>query len=189
LCAHRCRHFYRNTTLGILWGSLENLTVYGLYISDKHKDGPRMHRHRENLLRYVRLVLRLTFAAARGTGGVDNLDELKLQGLFENDEEYKYLAQAAVNTRPDMALMWLWRVFDEMRADGVHITDEGRWWVQSNIESARSGIQTTLGMIECPFPYSLAHIMHWIVQVYIWILAVDTGVGFAIQVNRMGNGA
>lgn len=30
--------------------------------------------------------------------------------------------------------------------------------------------------------------MHWIVQIYIWVLAVDTGVGFGIQYFRTGNG-
>jgi hypothetical protein len=172
----------------MITGGLENLVPYAVYITDKHKGRPIIQRHRENLIRISRVIVRLIFGAARGVGGEDNLDDIKRQGLLESEEEYRLLAHATVPTRPHIALMWFWRIFDQLQADGVHITDEGKWWIQTNVTNVRTGIQNTLALVECPFPFTLAHIMHWIVQMYIWILAIETGVGFAIQLQRTGNG-
>jgi hypothetical protein len=63
-------------------------------------------------------------------------------------------------------------------------------------------------MIGCPYPFSYIHIIYWVVQVslyalavdiasgyltmaqiYLFILAVETGVQLAIYTKRLGNGA
>lgn len=129
--------------------------------------------------------MRLLFAAGRQQ---DNLDSLRDGGLLV-DAEYEYLSAAMIGTRPLMAIMWLWRIFDKMQEAGVQITEEGRLLIQTNVDAARGGVGATLGMIGCPYPYAYAHVIHWVVQIYIWVLAVDTGVGFACQYMRTGNGA
>jgi hypothetical protein len=169
--------FIRNTTIGVLWGALENLVVFGLYVTDKHKTRPEIIECREDLIRYARLVLRLVFSAGRNE---DNLKDIELQGLLRN-KEYDSLSAAMVGTRPLMVIMWLWRLFDKMKAFGVEITDEGNLLIQTDIDAARGGVGATLGMIGCPYPYSYAHVIHWVVQIYIWVLAIASGVGFACQ--------
>jgi hypothetical protein len=98
----------RNTTLGILWGSLENLVVYSSYCCQGR--GPATTSIRDDVLRYVfsgremvlteiqcryaRVVILLTFHAARAEDSIPVFQEKKLL----TDTEAQYLQAAMVRS-------------------------------------------------------------------------------------------
>jgi hypothetical protein len=103
-----------------------------------------------------------------------------------------------------MVIMWIWRCFDRLKCHGVTLPIEGRMLIQNNVTAARGGVGATLGMIGCPYPFAYVHIIYWVVQVsscctirtalnmalqiYLFILSVETGVQLAIYTKRLGNG-
>jgi len=56
----------RNTTLGQLWGAMENTCQVTFRVLFSHDHGPQEMELSELLIRYVRLTMRLTFMAVQG---------------------------------------------------------------------------------------------------------------------------
>lgn len=124
----------RNTTLGILWGSLENLVIYSSYCGNG-RDNAALKAIRDDVLRYARCVILLTFHAARAEDNIPEFQEKKLV----TETEAEYLKAAMPGTRPLMAIMWIWRCFDRFKCHGIQIPIEGRMLIQNNVTAARGG--------------------------------------------------
>jgi len=56
----------RNTTLGQLWGSIENLCQVNFVVLFKHGNGKQEMELSNLTIRYVRLSMKLTFMAVQG---------------------------------------------------------------------------------------------------------------------------
>jgi hypothetical protein len=94
---------------GGIWSSLENLNYssFSLLAKDNSEVSTMLQN---NVLRYSRSVLLLTFYALQER---DNLDELVSNGLLTT-QEASWLTAATITTRPHMLVGWLSRTFQEI---------------------------------------------------------------------------
>lgn len=159
LCVNRFDKI-RNEYFGNLWGGLENMNICAYNILNIRKD-KREIKWKDKMIRYTRLIMRLTFQGARGE---DNLQVLYDDGLMSANE-MSWLAAALPGTRPLMPISWMWQLFSCMENAGYKIPTETRILVQNAVGQARGGVGATLGILGCPLPFYYVHIIHWTVQV------------------------
>lgn len=133
----------RNTTLGQQWGASENLImIVGRLIklhkkqtiaADPEKEEAQGQAIQDKIIRYCRLIMRLTFLAAQG-------DE-KLQPLIDTEvltqKEADWLMAGAPGTRPLMVVIWISEIFDAMVAAGYHIQDPVMNMIVTNLANLR----------------------------------------------------
>jgi len=91
----------RNTTLGALWGALENTVLLSFRIFK----GNSSHeiKYKNDCIRYARGCLLLTFYAARGQ---EDISKLYTKGLLTPDEGFT-IESMSTGTRPLVIVGWL----------------------------------------------------------------------------------
>lgn len=174
----------RNVSLGQLWGALENLNQLSCeYIHLRHGFGAQEVELSDRYIRYCRLVMYLMFFGIRKEEDLKALIEKKV--LL--DSEKTCLEMVGPGLRPYMVCGWMHIYFDTLRENNYecsHKTD----LLLSNLHSLRGGIGSTMGIVGTPLPYPYVHIIYWIVQMSLVILAVETGVHLAIYDFTKKNG-
>lgn len=174
----------RNTTLGQIWGALENLNLQAYQIlSSTNKE--RDEFLCELILRHSRLTLQLTFLAAQGDGDLSHLQEASLL----TDLEAKHLRQCSVGTRPLVVVTWLNQFFIDLGPKyGYPVDFLSANNALNNIASLRGGIGATLGAIGTQLPYPYVHVVYWTIQILLMCLSVETGVRLATFEYTKTNG-
>ena len=46
----------------------------------------------------------------------------------------------------------------------------------------RGGIGATIGTINTQLPYAYVHILYWVIQIFLLVLAIETGVQLAVNI-------
>eukprot|EP01038_Epipyxis_sp_PR26KG_P007569 gene7569-10312_t len=180
----------RNTTIGGLWGALENtnLLIYSMLRSDPLN--PQSIAIRDKIIRYSRLVMRLTFYSVSGESNLDPLCEGSEFEILITPQEKDWLEGAMLGTRPLVVVSWISCLVDSMIDAGYPIDAIVKNSFIANFQAIRGGIGATLGVIGAQLPYAYVHLVHWTVQISLASLAVETGVNLAVGwANRSsGNG-
>eukprot|EP01035_Chromulina_nebulosa_P017920 gene17920-23540_t len=169
----------RNNVFGKMWGGLENINLIAANLLD-----PKINQDiifQDKLLRFSRLTMRLLFLSAQ-----ENED--KLLDPVEKD----WLQACTVGTRPLMSCMWISNLMEDIistRIVDLKLTGHYPNSITGLILDVKSGIGGTLGILGCPLPFAYVHTIYWTVQVSLIILAVETGVLLAIDLDRRNNGS
>jgi len=108
----------RNTTIGILWGGLENLNMESMSLLMAQAPSREEERRLSyRLIRYSRLVMLLTFKSRQADVEVDNLEYLLIPGDDEENMQAVTLAMQHGNT----ALPGSKTKSDGYNNDGYHV--------------------------------------------------------------------
>jgi hypothetical protein len=121
----------RNTTLGQLWGSIENLNMF-IYRALKEPTEEN-ERLKDIMTRMGRLIMRLTFLAVQGDG---ELQPLVDHGLL-TEKEKVWLDDSTIGTRPLIVVDWIYSFFDALRDKGVRFSDPMEVQIHTNMQSLR----------------------------------------------------
>jgi len=175
----------RNTTLGQLWGAIENLCQVNFFVLFKYGNGKQEMELSDRTIRYARLSMKLTFMAVQAD---DNLPALVEMNLL-TEKEREWLAAATIGTRPLIVVSWMQELFDSIKAAGYRVSASQDFTVLTNVTQMRGGIGATLGVIGSQLPYSYVHVIYWIVQIMLVSLAIETGVALAVDTYFEANGA
>lgn len=184
----------RNTTLGQQWGASENLVmIVGRLIkihktqfvsTDPEKEEAQGQAIQNKIIRYCRLIMRLTFLAAQGDEKVQPLIDAELLTQKEAD----WLMAGSPGTRPLMVVIWIGEIFDAMVVAGYKIPDPVMNNIVLNLANLRGGIGATLGAIGTQLPYGYVHLIYWTVQILLLSLAIETGVILSTDLYYKANG-
>lgn len=145
---------------------------------------PQSEKLRQLALRYARLCMRLLFLAAQGK---DQVGSLLLEEGLATEAEVKVLLNALPGTRCHVVIGWLSRLFRRMYSAG-YFGFANLGMVSGNLASLRGGVGAALALVGCPLPFTYVHTIYWTVQMYMVILAIETGIWIAVAVNRRKNG-
>lgn len=171
----------RNNALAGVWTALENLCLLSSMWCET--DTFQDQELRSRIERHSRLILRLVFYAAQAKG---DLSALITEGLLL-EEEARVLTPVLVGTRAHVVIGWLQKTFKHMyEAEYYGFANMGD--VSSNVAAVRGGCGLTLGIIGCPLPFGYVHLLYWIVQLLLLLLAINTGILFAVMMARRHNG-
>lgn len=189
----------RHGTIGSLWGGLENicLLAHSMYIDRVDFTTHPAALVRDRVLRYCRLCFLLLFSAAQNNEDYTKLFDL---GIITTLEE-AYLKKCTIGTRPLVVLGWVKSCMTKM----IHASKTAKKspdipdrtvqdlscdldFLQENVAQARGGIGATLGIVGCNSPYTYSHLVYWVVQVYLTVLAISTGIFFSAAWDRRYNG-
>jgi hypothetical protein len=174
----------RNVTLGQFWGALENLNQISCeYLHSKHGFGPQEIELSDRFIRYTRLTMQLLFLGIQGDNNLSRLVEKKL--LLESEKEC--LETVNVGTRSLMVVGWM-HVFFIMLKDKNYENNSQKDVIMNNLNSLRGGIGSTMATVGTPLPYPYVHLVYWIIQISLLILAVETGLHLAIYDFTKKNG-
>jgi hypothetical protein len=121
----------RNTTLGQLWGSIENLNMF-IYRALKEPTEEN-ERLKDIMTRMGRLIMRLTFLAVQGDG---ELQPLVDHGLL-TEKEKVWLDDSTIGTRPLIVVDWIYSYFDALRDKGIRFSDPMEVQIHTNMQSLR----------------------------------------------------
>jgi hypothetical protein len=171
----------RHQYLGTLWGACENLYLYAHQLFPGN--GSQEIMLRQTVQRYTHSIFLLVFHACQNK---TDLDLFYRRSLLTQDEG-EILLQATPGTRGLIIVGWLSRLFEVAQHHGYSsfIIDSQCVTV---IASLRGGIGGLLGVIGTPPPFMYTHLIYWIVQIFLLILAITTGINLAIYWDRRHNG-
>ena len=177
----------RHKHLGGLWGALENMAV----LAHKMFRGstPVENEMKLTVMRYIRMCMLTLFFAAQGR---DDLSFLEEKQLILPDE-LQILKKTSIGTRPLLLVGWFSKLFDVAYESGYGPTDEvvRQILLRMALEqcaNARGAVGATLGVLGCPVPFTYTHLVYWIVQLMLVVLAVDTGIYLAVMWDRKSDG-
>jgi hypothetical protein len=171
----------RHQYLGTLWGACENLFLYAHQLFPGQGEQEMMLR--QTVQRYTHSIFLLVFHACQNK---TDMEFFYGRNLLTPDEG-EILVQASLGTRPLIIVGWLSRLFEVTQRMGYSsfIVDTQALTV---ISSLRGGIGGLLGVIGTPPPFMYTHLIYWIVQIFLVILAITTGINLAIFWDRRHNG-
>lgn len=181
----------RNTTLGQVWGAIENLNVIAFRgLKSENEENEKL---KDLITRMGRLVMRLTFLACQADSNMEPLIE---SGILLPKEKL-WLGEATVGTRPLIVVNWIYSYFDALAEKGIKFPDPVDSQIHMNILSLRyenhhflfflsriklilfpirGGVGATLGAIGAQLPYPYVHCVFWTIQILLMALAIETGV-------------
>jgi hypothetical protein len=171
----------RHQYLGTLWGACENLFLYAHQLFPGQGEQEMMLK--KTVQRYTHSIFLLVFHACQNK---TDLEFFYGRNLLTPDEG-EILIQASSGTRPLIIVGWLSRLFEVTQRMGYSsfIVDTQALAV---ISALRGGIGGLLGVIGTPPPFMYTHLIYWIVQIFLLILAITTGINLAIFWDRRHNG-
>lgn len=129
-----------------------------------------LEQHVELLIRYCRLTLKLIFRTAQDD---DNLKALVDEELL-TESEFSLLSSISVTSRPITLIMWLQSYLEGIAKKDI-IPGFSIAAYQGQLISLRVAMISVLRVAKTPLPYSYCHLVHWIVQAMIIVLASQTG--------------
>lgn len=171
----------RHQYLGTLWGALENLVLYGHQLFKGNTEQEKIIIN--TIRRYTLSIFRLVFHSCQGKTDLDFFYERDLL----TKEEGEILLQYSLGTRPLIIVGWLSSLFEKANQLGYNNFILNTQ-ILSTISSLRGGIGGLLGVIGTPPPFMYTHLMYWIVQIFLLILAITTGINLAVFWDRKQNG-
>ena len=121
----------RNTTLGQIWGSIENLNMFAFRALAPETE--ETEELKDLMIRLGRLIMRLTFLAVQAE---DNLDQLVTTGIL-TEKERLWLQDTTIGTRPLVVVNWIYAYFDNLKEKGYHISDPLEVQIHTNMQSLR----------------------------------------------------
>jgi hypothetical protein len=121
----------RNTTLGQIWGSIENLNMFAFRTLAPETE--ETEELKDLMIRLGRLIMRLTFLAVQAE---DNLDQLVTTGIL-TEKERLWLQDTTNGTRPLVVVNWIYAYFDNLKEKGYHISDPLEVQIHTNMQSLR----------------------------------------------------
>lgn len=171
----------RHQYLGTLWGACENAYFYAHQLFPGNGEQEMMLKR--TVQRYTHSIFLLVFHACQGK---TDFEFFYGRNLLTPDEG-AILAKASLGTRPLVIVGWLSRLFEITQRIGYSnfIIDTQ---VITVVSGLRGGIGGLLGVIGTPPPFMYTHLMYWIVQIFLLILAITTGINLAIFWDRKNNG-
>lgn len=171
----------RHQYLGSLWGACESvfLCAHQLFPGD----GEQEMMLKNTVQRYTHSIFLLVFHACQGKTDFEFFYERKLL----TSDEGTILAKASLGTRPLVIVGWLSRLFEVTQRMGYsNFTVDTQ--VLTAVSNLRGGVGGLLGVIGTPPPFMYTHLMYWIVQMFLLILAITTGINLAVFWDRKMNG-
>jgi predicted membrane chloride channel (bestrophin family) len=173
---------FRHTYVGGLWGSLENIVMLSHSMLQNNTEQDILLN--DTIHRYVLSIFRLLFLAGQNN---NNLIPLVEDLHLLTNEEIKILQETGMGTRPLVVIGWLGKIFELMNNAGYN-----DYMIQSQLTnallSAKGAIGGTLGFLGTPMPFMYTHLVYWIIQMMLFLLAIATGVNLAVMYNRKNNG-
>lgn len=177
----------RHNTLGSVWGNIETIALYSHGLFSSHFSDPRKgdqaKRLHATVERYCEAVFRLLFLGAQGKEDMSIMVEKNVLTV----DEVAVLSKALVGTRPLVVLGWLSSLFEKVNSMGYtnFILING---VVAAISGARGGVGATMGWLGTPLPFIYTHLVYWIVQILLLVIAISTGINLAVYYDRRHNG-
>jgi hypothetical protein len=177
--------------LGSVWGGLEDSVYFAnRYLRDETKDAGM----RKTIVRLSRLIFSLLFLACQNNADVSKLTQKVEEGglgIMTKAEEELLIAVPPGN-RPMVATGWLFGIIDELIQRGLSGSESATIAQRTQsyfglFRQVRGGLGATLGFLNTPLPFMYTHLVYWIVQALLLVMAATTGLYLATAWKRRNN--
>jgi len=155
-------------------------------------EGPERKFIRDELLRLARLSFALLFKGLQGVYDLHMLYSLRL--LKEGSDEDRWIKSTPISLRPFLVLGWFTKVINmayDPKYSVLH-NSSGQFDfemmrqrnIMPDIQRIRWAMADTQSYVTTPLPFMYSHLVYWIIQVFLYLIFINTGLYLAVMWTR-----